>query len=43
MGDETLSLRVSTIRDKQGKYLGPMVSWAVITGQVKLATISRPT
>jgi len=37
VGDETLSLKVSAIRDKQGKYLGPMVSWAVITGQVKLA------
>ncbi len=37
VGDETLSLKVSAIRDKQGKHLGPMVSWAVITGQVKLA------
>jgi len=37
LGDETLDLRVSAITDKDGKYLGPMVSWAVVTHQVKLA------
>lgn len=37
LGEETLDLRVSAIRDGKGNYLGPMVSWAVVTGQVKLA------
>ncbi len=37
LGEETLSLKVSAIRDKNGSYIGPMVSWSVITGQVKLA------
>ncbi|MDX1484058.1 MAG: methyl-accepting chemotaxis protein [Alphaproteobacteria bacterium] len=37
LGDETLDLRVSAVRDKNGAYLGPMVSWSVVTQQVKLA------
>jgi methyl-accepting chemotaxis protein len=37
LGDETLDLRVSAIRDGKGAYLGPMVSWAVVTQQVKMA------
>ena len=37
LGDETLSLEVSAIRDQQGEYLAPMVVWSVITGQVQVA------
>ncbi|WP_299616556.1 methyl-accepting chemotaxis protein [Pelagibius sp.] len=37
LGEETLSLNVSAVTDKSGEYLGPMVCWSVITGQVKLA------
>ncbi len=37
LADEFLDLQVSAILDKNGEYLGPMVSWAVITPQVKLA------
>jgi len=37
LGDETLDLLVSAIEDKNGTYLGPMVSWSVVTDQVKMA------
>ena len=37
LADEFLDLQVSAILDKNGEYLGPMVSWTVITPQVKLA------
>jgi methyl-accepting chemotaxis protein len=37
LADEFLDLQVSAILDKHGEYLGPMVSWSVITPQVKLA------
>ncbi|MGE3313729.1 MAG: methyl-accepting chemotaxis protein [Planctomycetaceae bacterium] len=37
IGDETLDLLVSPILDRQGQYLGPMVSWSVVTDQVRLA------
>jgi len=37
LGEETLELRVSAVRDKDGSYIGPMVTWAVVTEQVKLA------
>lgn len=37
LGAETLDLRVAAINDKDGNYIGPMVSWAVITETVKLA------
>ena len=36
LGDEHLDLRVSAIIDNNGHYLGPMVSWSVITQQVEL-------
>ncbi len=34
LGENTLDLMVSAIYDKQGEYLGPMVTWANITEQV---------
>lgn len=37
LGPETLDLLVSPISDSTGKYIGPMVTWAVITNSVKLA------
>ena len=37
LGDETLDLRVSPIRNKDGSYIGPMLSWTVATERVKLA------
>ncbi|MGE3166595.1 MAG: methyl-accepting chemotaxis protein [Planctomycetota bacterium] len=35
LGPETLDLQVSAINDAKGTYIGPMVSWAVITDQLK--------
>ncbi len=37
LGDETLDLRVSAINGQDGEYIGPMLSWSVITGQVRMA------
>jgi methyl-accepting chemotaxis protein len=37
LGDQHLDLMVSAITDKDGNYVGPMLTWAIITEQVKLA------
>ena len=37
LADETLDLRVSAINNKDGKYIGAMLSWSVVTAQVALA------
>ncbi|WP_431017223.1 PAS domain-containing protein [Bradyrhizobium pachyrhizi] len=37
LGPETLDLRVSGLTDKRGNYTGAMLSWSVVTGNVKLA------
>jgi methyl-accepting chemotaxis protein len=37
VGPETLDLQVTAITDKEGKYIGPMLSWSVVTQQVQLA------
>ncbi|MFM7343929.1 MAG: HAMP domain-containing protein, partial [Tagaea sp.] len=37
LGGETLDLRVSAMRDRAGSYIGPMLSWTIVTKQVKLA------
>lgn len=37
VGPETLDLRISAIRDPEGNYVGPMLTWAVITAQAALA------
>jgi len=37
LGTETLDLRVSAMRDRNGTYVGPMLSWSVVTKQVHLA------
>jgi methyl-accepting chemotaxis protein len=36
LGPETLQLRVSAIRDVSGKYVGPMVTWEVLTDRVEI-------
>ena len=37
LGDEKLDLRVSAITDASGRYIGPMVTWAVITDQLRIS------
>lgn len=37
VGEETLDLLATAIMDKENNYIGPMVSWSVITSQVQLA------
>ncbi len=37
LGEEKLDLEVAAIRDKQGNYIGPMLTWAVVTDQVRIA------
>jgi methyl-accepting chemotaxis protein len=37
LGEEFLDLNVAAIHDKAGAYIGPMVSWSVVTGQVKIS------
>lgn len=37
LGDETLDLSASAIMDKDGTYVGPMLTWTVATKQVQLA------
>ncbi|NKE44790.1 HAMP domain-containing protein [Roseomonas frigidaquae] len=37
LGDEVLELRVSAIRDAAGKYNAAMLTWSLVTEQVRLA------
>jgi len=37
LGDEYLDLNVAAINDKSGGYIGPMVSWSVVTSQIKIS------
>jgi methyl-accepting chemotaxis protein len=37
LGDQKLDLRVSALMSPSGDYIGPMVTWSVITGAVKLS------
>jgi len=37
VGPETLDLQVSAMTDLDGTYLGPMLTWSVITAQVAMA------
>ena len=37
VGDEILELNVSAIIDGQGTYIGPMVTWEIVTEQTKIA------
>jgi methyl-accepting chemotaxis protein len=38
LGEHTLKLNVAAIVDGSGEYLGPMLSWEVITAQIQLAS-----
>jgi len=35
LGDEVLDLSVSALRDAQGRYMGPLLTWEVITEKVR--------
>jgi methyl-accepting chemotaxis protein len=35
LGDEVLDLSVSALRDRDGNYMGPLVTWEVITEKVR--------
>ncbi|MCG8543821.1 MAG: methyl-accepting chemotaxis protein [Alphaproteobacteria bacterium] len=37
VGDEQISVKVNAVRDNSGNYIGPMLSWTVITDQVELS------
>ena len=37
LGDETLDLRVSRVNDDEGNYIGPMLTWVVVSDRVLLA------
>jgi methyl-accepting chemotaxis protein len=37
LGSETLDLRASTLFDKGGNYTGPMLTWSLISADVRLA------
>ncbi|MFV3075667.1 methyl-accepting chemotaxis protein [Niveispirillum fermenti] len=36
LGNEVMDLRVTAIRDDQGRYVAPMLTWSLITRQVQL-------
>ncbi len=36
LGPETLDLLVTAVRDDQGKYVGPMVTWSIITDKLRI-------
>jgi methyl-accepting chemotaxis protein len=38
VGPETLNLRVTAVNDEKGRYIGPMLTWAVVTAQVNMET-----
>ncbi|WP_282611141.1 methyl-accepting chemotaxis protein [Pelagibius sp. Alg239-R121] len=37
LGDENLDLQVSALRSKSGDYIGPLLSWSVVTSNVNMA------
>jgi methyl-accepting chemotaxis protein len=37
VGPEVLKLTISPVMDIEGNYIGPMVAWSVVTGQVRIA------
>ena len=41
LGDNDLSLEVAPIMDTKGEYMGAMVSWAVITEQLRVANSTQ--
>ena len=42
VGRETLDLQVTAVNDEKGNYIGPMLTWAVVSAQVHMASeVSR--
>ena len=41
LGDETLDLQISAFNDKNGDYLGPMLTWNVVPAKVKADADSK--
>jgi methyl-accepting chemotaxis protein len=37
LGDDTLSLRVTRLDDADGNYMAPLLTWSIITDQIKMA------
>jgi methyl-accepting chemotaxis protein len=37
LGEESLSLNVAAIMDRKGNYMGPVLTWNVVTAQVQMA------
>jgi methyl-accepting chemotaxis protein len=37
LGEEKLDLQVSAVRNKAGEYIGPMLTWSVVSDQINLA------
>ena len=35
LGPEVLDIQVSAVRDAQGRYIGPMLSWSIVTQQAE--------
>ena len=38
VGPETLDLQVTAVNDEKGNYMGPMLTWGVVTAQVQMAS-----
>ena len=38
LGDQVLSLNIAADRDGEGRYVGPVLSWSVVTDTVRMAT-----
>jgi methyl-accepting chemotaxis protein len=38
VGPETLDLQVTAVNDEKGNYIGPMLTWSVVTAQVQMAS-----
>ena len=38
VGPETLDLQVTAVNDHKGAYIGPMLTWSVVTAQVRMAS-----
>ncbi len=41
VGNETIDLLVSAVRDKEGNYLGPMAAWSVVTEKIEMQERER--
>ena len=37
MGDERIDIRIAAVRDPRGRYVGPMLTWQLVTAQIRLA------